>query len=121
MQNLKLIRTKKEHDKALERLEKLMTANPEEATPEAEELELLAILIEYYEDKIHPIPAPDPIEAIKFRMEQMGLSRKDLEEYIGSRARVSEILNHKRNLTLPMIKKLHAGLDIPTDMLIGAM
>lgn len=118
---MKLIKSAKEHAKALKKLENLMASNPAEGSPEAEELELLAVFIEYYEDKMYPIPIPDPIEAIKFRMEQMGLTRKDLEPYIGSRARVSEILNHKRNLTLAMIRNLHTGLDIPTDLLIGAV
>jgi HTH-type transcriptional regulator/antitoxin HigA len=79
---------------------------------------VLATLAEAWERKHHSIDAPDPIEAIRFAMEQRGISRRDLEPFIGSRARVAEILNHKRPLTLPMIRKLHTGLGIPADVLI---
>ena len=88
-------------------------------TPEGDELEVLATLVDVYEGEHFPIDAPDPIEAIKFRMEQMGLDRKDLEPFLGSRARVSEILNRRRGLSLAMIRSLHENLDIPLEALIG--
>ncbi len=87
-------------------------------SPEGDRLDVLATLVEAYEERRFPIEAPDPIEAIQFRMEQMGLTRKDLEPILGSRARVSEILNRKRPLTLPMIRRLAADLKIPADVLI---
>ena len=87
-------------------------------TPEGDELEVLALLVEQYEASHYPIDLPDPIEAIRFRMEQFGLQDKDLVKYIGRSGRVSEILNYKRKLTLPMMRKLHAGLKIPTESLI---
>ena len=102
---------------ALVRLEAIR--DPECDTPQADEFEVLVTLIEAYEARHHPIEPPDPIEAIKFRAEQPGLTRKDLEPYIGNRGRVSEVLNHKRALTLDMIRKLHAGLEIPYESLIG--
>ena len=87
-------------------------------TAEGDRLDVLATLVEAGEEKHHPIEAPDPIHAIEFAMDQRGLTRRDLEPYIGSRARVAEVLNHKRSLTLPMIRRLHAGLRIPADVLI---
>ena len=84
-----------------------------------DELDVLMLLVEKYEEEHYPIPPSDPVEAIKFLMEQKGLTRKDLEPYLGTRARVSEVLNKKRNLTLPMIKKLHEGLNIPYNCLIA--
>ena len=88
-------------------------------TKEGDELDVLATLVDAYErDKIL-INSPDPVEAIKFRMEQMGLSRKDLEPFLGSRARVSEVLNKRRGLSLAMIRSLHQNLDIPLESLIG--
>lgn len=115
----KLIKTETDHDEALEKLETLMLANPAEGTPDADELELLAHLIEVYESKTVDIPPPSPIEAIKFRMEQQGLRQKDLVEAIGSKARVSEILAGKRNLTINMVKNLSKRLAISTDTLLG--
>ena len=88
-------------------------------TAEGDELDVLATLVDVYEKEHFPIHAPDPVEAIKFRMEQMGLDRKDLEPFLGSRARVSEILNKRRGLSLAMIRSLHENLDIPLDALIG--
>jgi HTH-type transcriptional regulator/antitoxin HigA len=93
-----------------------MHANPN--TPEGDELDILATLLDAYESKHFAIDAPDPITAIEFRMEQQGLSRKDLESFIGSRARVSEILTRKRSLTLPMVRRLKHGLGISADLLI---
>jgi HTH-type transcriptional regulator/antitoxin HigA len=113
---LKLIKTKKDYSDALKRLEIIFDARP--GTKEGDELELLALLIEKYEEAHFPIDAPDPIEAIKFRMEQMGYKQKDLEHIIGYKGRVSEILNRKRKLTLDMIRKIHETLQIPTDVLL---
>jgi HTH-type transcriptional regulator/antitoxin HigA len=102
---------------ALRRIEALISAKP--GTEQGDELDVLATLAEAYEQKQFPIEAADPVEAILFRMEQQGLSRKDLEPLIGSRHRVSEILNRKRNLSLDMIRRLHQGLDIPLEVLVG--
>ena len=114
---IKPIRTKADYNNALKNISKLMEARPK--SPQADELEVLTVLLEDYERKHFPIDPPDPIEAIKFRMEQMDLTRKDLEACIGSRARVSEILNHTRELTLNMTKSLHNTLGIPVEALIG--
>ena len=111
------IRNESDHESALKRIEALMSAK--DGTAEGDELDVLATLVEVYEKEHFPIRAPDPVEAIKFRMEQMGLDRKDLEPFIGSRARVSEILNKRRGLSLAMIRSLHENLDIPLDALIG--
>lgn len=110
------IHNEKEHRAALERLESLMDAEP--GTDEGDELEVLAALIEVYEEKHYPVDPPDPIEAIRFRMDQQGLTQRDLEPYIGPSGRVSEVLNRKRPLTLPMIRRLHEGLGIPLESLI---
>jgi len=91
----------------------------ESGTDEGDELEVLATLVEVYEEKHFPIGAADPVEAILFRMEQQDLKRKDLEAFIGSRHRVSEVLNRKRGLSLDMIRRLHAGLGIPLEALVG--
>jgi HTH-type transcriptional regulator/antitoxin HigA len=88
-------------------------------TAEGDELDVLATLVDAYEREHYPIDAPDPVDAIKFRMEQMGLSRKDLEPFLGSRARVSEVMNKRRGLSLAMIRSLHENLEIPLDALIG--
>lgn len=112
------IRTDADHDAAMAEVERLWGAK--EGTPDGDRLDVLATLIDAYEAKRWPIAAPDPIAAIEFRLDQQGLTRKDLEPFIGSRARVSEIMNRKRPLTLPMIRKLSAGLGIPADVLIGA-
>ena len=114
--NIYPIKTEKDHEKALERLEQIFDAK--QGTNEGDELEILSILIEKYEDKYYPIDLPDPIEAIKFRMEQLGLKQNDLTEVIGFKSRVSEILNKKRKLTLEMIRKLNEYLRIPTNVLI---
>jgi HTH-type transcriptional regulator/antitoxin HigA len=111
------IRTRKDYNNALKKIESLLDAKPN--TTRFDRLEVLTVLVEDYERRHYPIDSPDPIEAIKFRMEQMDLTRKDLEPCIGSRARVSEILNHKRELTLKMIKALHTTLGIPVEALMG--
>jgi HTH-type transcriptional regulator/antitoxin HigA len=120
MGHIKLIKTAQDHEQALSRLMILMDANPEPNTNTADELDLLAVLIEKYELETFPINKPTPVEAIKFRMQQQGLSNKDLVPYIGSAPKVSEILSGKRNLSLNMIRKISAGLNISTDVLIQA-
>lgn len=114
--DIKPIKTGKDYEKALERLEVIFDAKPN--SPEGDELEILSLLIDKYEKETFPIDAPDPIEAIKFRMEQLGMKQKDLAKTIGFNSRVSEILNKKRKLTLVMIRKLHEQLNIPTNILI---
>ncbi|WP_367873082.1 type II toxin-antitoxin system HigA family antitoxin [Luteolibacter sp. Populi] len=115
---MKLVKTTADYRRAMQRVEALMLLEPSRDTPEADELEVLAFLIEAYEKSRFPIPAPDPIAAIRFRMEQQGLSRKDLEPYLGGRSKVSEVLSRKRPLSLAMIRKLHEGLKIPVDVLL---
>lgn len=102
---------------AFQRLEVVFQAQPD--TPEADEMDVLVTLIEAYENKHYAITPPGPIEAIKFRMEQQNLSNRDLEAYIGSSGRVSEVLNRKRPLSLRMIKRLHVGLSIPYESLLA--
>lgn len=114
---IKPIKNKKDYEIALKRVEKLWGVK--EDTPEGDEFEVLFTLIEKYEDEHYPIPPPDPIEAIKFRMEQMGLSKSELAKYLGYKSRVSEVLNGRRKLTLPMIRKLNKELNIPAETLIG--
>jgi HTH-type transcriptional regulator / antitoxin HigA len=115
----KLIKNRQEYRSALRRVEEIMDARP--GTAEGDELELLAALIEIYEEKHAPVPPPDPIEAIRFRMEQENLRPQDLVPLLGSRSRVSEILNGKRSLTLTMIRRLHQSLGIPAEILLGEM
>lgn len=114
----KLIKTSREHETALERLEELMLRNPVPDSEDANELELLALLIKAYEDKNIVIDPPTPLEAIRFRMEQAGLTQKDLVPFIGTKSRVSEVLAGKRPLTLAMARKLHKGLGIPAEILL---
>ena len=114
--NIKPIRTKKDYASALKRLEVIFDAAP--GSSQGDELEVLGILIHNYENEHFPIGLPDPIEAIKFRMEQLGYSQSDLAKHIGLKSRASEILTRKRKLTLEMIRQLHKGLNIPTDVLI---
>ena len=114
---LKPIRNDRELNRALKRIDELWGAKPN--SQRGDELDILMLLVEKYEDEHYAIPASDPIEAIKFLMEQKNLSRKDLEPYIGTSGRVSEVLSKKRSLTLGMIKKLHKGLKIPYDCLIA--
>lgn len=110
------IRTNEDYSEALARLESIFDAKP--GSPEGDELEILGILIDNYEKAHFPIDKPDPIEAIKFRMEQLNYTNNDLARIIGLRSRVSEILNKKRKLSIGMIRKLHAALQIPTDVLV---
>jgi HTH-type transcriptional regulator/antitoxin HigA len=114
--DMRLIKTEQDYAEALARLEEIFDAFPD--TPEGDELELLAFLIDAYEKENFPIEAPDPIEAVKFRMEQLGMKQKDLANLLGFKSRVSEILNRKRKLTLDMVRKLHKALNIPTHVLI---
>jgi HTH-type transcriptional regulator/antitoxin HigA len=116
MINIKPIKTEADYDIALARVNNLMDAKPD--SPEGDELDVLVTLIEKYEALHYPIDAPNPIEAIRFRMDQYDLIDKDLIPYIGQSGRVSEILSFKRKLTLSMIRKLHSGLKIPTESLI---
>ena len=111
------IQSEEDYRKALKKAAEIWDAEP--GTPEADELERLLPLIEDYEEAHYPIDPPDPIEAIKVRMEELGLNRKDLEPCIGSRGRVSDILNRRRPLTLPMIRKLSETLGLPGDVLIA--
>ncbi|HWL84281.1 MAG TPA: helix-turn-helix domain-containing protein [Polyangiaceae bacterium] len=114
---IKPIRTDVDHQAALVKIESLWDARP--GTHEYDELEVLATLVDTYERTHVPIAPPDPVEAIKFRLEQAGLTRKALEPFIGTRARVAEILNRKRSLTLAMIRALHRGLGIPLESLVA--
>lgn len=113
---IKPIRNEGDYQKALERLELIFDAK--RGTEEGDELEILSIIIDNYESENFPMGMPDPISAIKFRMEQMGLKQKDLVEMVGFKSRVSEIMNKKRKLTLDMIRKLNTNLHIPTEVLI---
>jgi len=112
----KIIKTEKEYNKVLSRIDLLMDAEPN--TPEGDELELLVTLIELYEDKKYPIDMPDPIAAIKFRMEQMSLNQQALVPFIGNKSKVSEVLNKKRPLSLSMMRALHKDLGIPAEILL---
>lgn len=114
---IKPIRTTDEYQEALSRIDSLFDALP--GTDAGDELEVLITLVDAYESKMYVIEAPDPIEAIKFRMEQQGLSDADLTPMLGQRSRVSEVLNRKRRLSLSMIRKLHQGLNIPLESLIS--
>ncbi len=113
---IKPIKTDADYEAALEEIERLFDSKP--GTAEADRLEVIATLVEAYETKHHALPLPDPIEAILYHMESRGLSRRDLEPYIGTRARVSEILNRRRPLTMEMVRNLHEGLGIPAEVLI---
>jgi HTH-type transcriptional regulator/antitoxin HigA len=114
--DIRPIKTEGDHKAALEEVEHLFNAQPN--SPEGDRLEVLTTLVEAYEEKHYSIPLPDPVEAILYHLESRGLSRRDLEPFIGSRSRVSEVLNRKRQLTIGMIRKLHKGLGIPAEVLI---
>ncbi len=118
MSHLKLIKTTQEHEQAVVRLLGLMDADPLAGSPGADEIDVLALLIEQYEREQFPMDPPDPIDAIVFRMDQMGMKNRDLVPFIGAESKVSEVLNRKRSLSLNMIRKLSAGLGIPADVLI---
>ena len=115
---IKPITTDAEHEEALAEIDRLMDRNPAASTAAADRLGVLATLVEVYEDTRWPIDPPDPVEAIKFAMDQRGYTRKDLESALGSRQRVSEILNRRRRLTIEMIWNLHDKLGIPAGSLI---
>lgn len=114
---IKPVKTKKDHEAALKAIEQLWDSPPK--SKEADMLEVLAILVDEYENKHFPIVAPDPIEAIKYRMEQLNLTQKDVSMYFGGENRVSEVLNRKRPLTLKMIKALYQHLHIPAEALLS--
>ena len=114
--NINLIKTESDYNQALKRLEIIFDAK--RGTSEGDELEVLGMLIDQYENDNFPIDLPDPIEAIKFRMEQMGYTQNDLANIVGFKSRASEILNRKRKLSLEMIRQIHISLKIPTDVLI---
>jgi HTH-type transcriptional regulator/antitoxin HigA len=113
---IKPIKNERDYRRVMQEINALMDAKANTAA--GDRLDVLVTLAEAWEDKHYAIEAPDPIAAIRFAMEQRGLNRRDLEPYIGSRARVAEVLNHKRSLTLPMIRRLHHGLGIPAEVLI---
>lgn len=113
---IKAVKTNQDYENALRRLEEIFQAKAD--TPEGDEAEVLTILIEKYEDEYFPIGMPDPIEAIKFRMEQMGMKQKDLAKVVGFTSRVSEIMNKKRKLSLNMIRQLNKQLHIPVEVLV---
>ena len=113
------IKTETDYDAALAEIDRLWGSK--EGSPDGDRLDVLLVLVESYEAKHHAIAPPDPIEAIKFRMEQMNLTRKDLEPLIGPRGRVAEVINRRRPLSLPMIRKLHQALHIPLESLIQEM
>ncbi len=115
---IKPITTDAEHEEALAEIDRLMDRNPAAGTAGADRLGVLATLVEAYEDRRWPIDPPDPVEAIKFAMEQRGYSRKDLEAALGSRQRVSEILNRRRRLTIEMVWNLHDKFGIPAGSLV---
>ncbi|HEX5153557.1 MAG TPA: helix-turn-helix domain-containing protein [Parafilimonas sp.] len=115
---IKPIKTKKDYNQALARLENIFDAK--KGSKDGDELEVLSILIDNYENENFPIGLPDPIEAIKFRMEQLGYNQADLAKVIGLKSRASEILNKKRKLSLEMVRQLHDKLKIPTDVLVQA-
>lgn len=112
----KVIKTEEDYQKALARIEPLMDA--EAGTPEGDELELLSALVGLYEEKQYPITLPDPVEAIKFRMDQMGLRQKDMTRYLGSKSKASEILHGKKPLTISMMRALHKDMGIPAEVLL---
>ncbi len=114
--DIRPIKTARDYELALAAIGELMDAEPD--TPEGDRLDVLATLVDAYEARHFPIAAPEPVAAIRFRMEQLGLTRKDLEPLIGARGRVSEVLGGKRRLSLDMIRKLHAELNIPASVLI---
>ena len=117
--DIRPIRTEPDYEAALDEIASLMSDDPPLGTPEGDRLDVLTTLVQAYEAQHHPVPLPDPIEAIKFRMEQQGLTVADMKPYIGSPHRVYEVLTRKRALSLAMIRRLHRGLGIPAESLIG--
>ncbi len=115
--NIKPIKTEEDYNNSIKRIEVLWGAKKD--TADGDELDLLITIVEPYEIKNYPIAPPDPIEAIEFRMEQMGMTKTDMVKYLGSQSRVSEVLNRKRKLTLKMVKSLYKGLKIPDEILLA--
>lgn len=113
---LRTLRTEDDYQEALAEIESIFDADLN--TPEGDRLDILALLVEAYEEQHYPIPAPDPVAALEYYMDSRGLTRRDLEPYLGSRARVAEVLNRKRGLSIEMIRRLHQGLGISADILI---
>lgn len=119
MMDIRPIKSERDYERTLGRIEQLMDAKP--GSKSGDELDVLTVLVEAYEAKRYPVYPPNPIEAVKFRMDQLGMTRKDLEAVIGGRGRVSEVLSKKRRLTLPMIRRLHRALRIPLESLVGTV
>jgi HTH-type transcriptional regulator / antitoxin HigA len=117
MKDIRPIKSVRDYERVLHRIEQLMEARPH--TKAGDELDVLTTLVEVYEEKHYRVCPPDAIEAIRFRMDQLGMKRKDLEALIGGRGRVSEVLSRKRSLTLPMIRRLHRALQIPLESLVS--
>ena len=117
MMRVRVIKSEHENEAALARIEELMELM--QTHDVEDEIELLATLVELYEEKAYPIPHPKPVDAIRFRMEQLDLKQKDLIPYIGSKSKVSEVMSGKRSLSLSMIRMLHEGLGIPLEVLVG--
>jgi HTH-type transcriptional regulator/antitoxin HigA len=115
---LKILKTEEDYDKALTRIDDLMELNPKLGTKESDELEILVLLVEKYEELNWNIETPDPIEAIKYRMKEMNLKQKDLIPYIGNKSKVSELLNRKISLSISMIRNLSQALHIPAETLL---
>jgi HTH-type transcriptional regulator / antitoxin HigA len=112
----KIIKSEAEYQTTLKRIEKIFDAKP--GTDKGDELELLVLLVEIYEEQVYPINPPDPIAALRFRMEQEGLKPKDLVPYIGSKSKVSEVLSGRRSLSLTMMRKLVSGLQLPAEVVL---
>ncbi len=117
---LKLIKNKTQYGEAIDRIYVLMQKNLKAGSKESDELEILSLLVKEYENEHFPVPKPNPVEAIRFRMEQMQMTEADLSQVLGYRSRKSEILSGKRKLSLAMIRKLHEVLNIPAEVLIQA-
>jgi len=120
MMDIRPLRTEEDYQAALAAVSALVDADPAPGTPDGDRLDILSLLVERYEAEHFPLESPDPVEAIRFRMEQQGLSVSDMQPYIGNTNRVYEVLNGKRSLSLSMIRRLHAGLHIPAEVLIGS-
>ena len=118
---LKILKTEKDYDKALNRIDELMELNPKIGTKESDELEILVLLVENYEELNWNIETPDPIEDIKYRMEEMNLKQKDLIPYVGNKSKVSELLNRKISLSLTMVRNLSQALHIPVETLVKSL
>ena len=122
MADIRPIRTEADYEQVLAEIAALMNRDPGSDTPEGERLELLSLVVKDYEEKHYPIPAPDdPVEVILFFMEKNGLTSKDMEQYLGNKARVSDVLGRRRSLSLSMIRRLSQGLNIPAGLLIATV